>query len=135
MQVWKRVRITAEGKSSEVGALFDTGSSFTTMGYNEFKEFFSEVQIKELTKPREATLLNGQKITITGFIDSGILVNDYLIEERVYLSKDIVKEAMVGGIKVYLPDIVIGHTTMENWGIELDLKKGDVVIRGGGFVL
>lgn len=42
---------------------------------------------------------------------------------------------MVQGRKVKMPDLIIGAPTMETWGIELDLKKGDVIIRGGGFIL
>ena len=135
MQVGKTVKLIIEGKSAEVKALFDTGSSFTITSYETLKELFTEVQPRKLAKTREAVLLNGQKVVIDSYVDSEIVINDYSIGEIVYLAKEMVREVMVGGIRVYLPELIIGHTTMEVWGIDLDLRKGEVIIRGGGFLL
>lgn len=49
---------------------------------HQSKELFAEVEIKPLTKPRETILLNGQKIVIDGFMDSQILIDEYLIEKE-----------------------------------------------------
>ncbi|KPV63620.1 MAG: hypothetical protein AOA66_0752 [Candidatus Bathyarchaeota archaeon BA2] len=135
MQVWKKVTLRLNGKPSDVRALFDSGSSFTVMGYGAVNELFGEVQVERLVKTREVVLANGQKIVIDGYVDSQIVIDGYMIEERVYLSKDIVRKAVVEGREALLPDIIIGSPTMETWGIELDLKKGDVVIRGASFLL
>lgn len=135
MQIWKDVGFAIEDKISEVRALFDSGSSFTVMGHRTLERLFGKIPVKSLIKPREVILVNGQKITIDSFVDSRITINEYMIEERVYLSNDIVKKAMVEGREISLPDIIIGYLTMEAWGIELDIKRGEVVIRGGAFLL
>jgi hypothetical protein len=130
MQILKDVKVTIEGKTSKLSALFDFGSSFTIMGYERLKELFAEVKIKALFKPREAALLNGQKIVIDGYVDSQILIDEYLIEDRIYLTKEMVKEVILEGERRPLPDLIIGAPTLETWGLELDLKEGKITRRG-----
>jgi hypothetical protein len=113
MQILKDVEITIEGKTSRLSALFDSGSSFTIMGYERLKELFSEVEVKPLVKPREAALLNGQKTVIEGYVDSQILIDEYLIEDRIYLTKQMVKEVILEGKRRPLPDLIIGAPTLE----------------------
>jgi hypothetical protein len=122
--------VRIEGKACRLRALFNSGSSFTIMGYERFKEFFADVEIKPLTKPREVALINGQKIIIDGYVDSEILIDEYLIEDRIYLTRDMVKEVILEGEMKALPDLIIGAPTLETWGLELDLKEGRVVHRG-----
>lgn len=64
MQVWKEVEVGIGGRGRIVRVLFDSGSSFTVMGYKVLEEFFGEVEVKPLTKPREVTFVNGQRIVI-----------------------------------------------------------------------
>ena len=130
MQILKDVKVTIEGKTCELSALFDSGSSFTIMGYERLKELFAEVKVKPLIKPAEAALLNGQKIVIDGFVDSQILIDEYLIEDRIYLTKQMVKEVILEGERRPLPDLIIGAPTLETWGLELNLKEGKLVRRG-----
>ncbi|RLG87951.1 MAG: hypothetical protein DRO15_03950 [Thermoprotei archaeon] len=136
MQVWKTVKVIVEGKEAKLNALFDSGSRFTVMGYTTLRDRFGEVSIKLLPKPIEAVLINGQKVKIYGFVDSMIIIEeyDYIIADRIYISKDIVKEVVVQGRIVRLPDLIIGAPTMETWGIELSLEKGDIIVRGS-FIL
>jgi len=68
------------------------------------------------------------KIVMDGYVDSKIIVENYMIKDRIYLFKDIVEKFVVEGRE-------IGAPTMEIWGIELDLKRGDIVIRGGALLL
>jgi hypothetical protein len=134
MQILKEVKVTIEGKTSRLSALFDSGSSFTIMGYERLKELFGEVGVKPLVKPREAALLNGQKIVIDGYVDSQILIDEYLIEDRIYLTKQMVKEVILEGEIRPLPDLIIGAPTLETWGLELNLKEGKIT-RRGSFVI
>ena len=134
MLVLRDVEVTIEGRTFKIKALFDSGSSFTIMGYGRLKEFFGEVKVKPLVKPREAALLNGQKIIIDGYIDAQIIIDEYLIEERIYLTKEMVKEVILEGEKRILPDLIIGAPTLETWGLKLNLKEGKVIGRGG-FIL
>jgi hypothetical protein len=131
MLVLRDVEVTIEGRTLKIKALFDSGSSFTIMGYGRLKEFFGEVKVNLLVKPREAALLNGQKIIIDGYIDAQIIIDEYLIEERIYLTKEMVKEVILEGEKRILPDLIIGAPTLETWGLELNLKEGKVIGRGG----
>jgi len=134
MQVWREIKLTVEQRTAVVKALFDSGSSFTIMGHERFKELFEGSDIKKLTRPREAALLNGQKIIIDSFVDCQMEINDYLIEERIYLSPEMIKEVVLEGESQPLPDLIIGAPTLEVWGLELDLKKGEI-IRRGSFIL
>ncbi|KPV64230.1 MAG: hypothetical protein AOA66_0319 [Candidatus Bathyarchaeota archaeon BA2] len=134
MRILKDIEVTIEGKTSKLTALFNSGSSFTIMGYGRLKELFNKVQIKALIEPREAALLNGQRIIIDGYVDSQIVIDEHLIEDRIYLTKDMVKEVILEGEKKFLPDLIIGAPTLETWGLELDLKEGRI-IRRGSFVI
>ena len=131
MQVRKTLKVSVEGKTVDVEALFDSGSNFTVMGFSKLERLFGRVKVKPLPKPVKATLINGQQILVEGFVDAELtLKNGYIVSERIYLSRDMVEEAEVEGRKIRTPDLIIGAPTMETWGIELDLKKGDIVVRG-----
>lgn len=134
MQIWKDTEVTIEGKTSKIRALVDTGSTITLMGYEKLKKFFGEIKTKMLVRPIGAAFLNGQKIVVDSYIDAQISINSYLIEERIYLSKGIVREVILEGEHKSLPDLIIGVTTLEIRGLELDLKRGEIVYRGS-FVL
>lgn len=113
MQIWIDIRLTIGDKESEVRALFDSGSSFTVMGYRTLDRLFGGVRAKSLVKPKEVVLVNGQKITIDGFVDSQMMVEGYMIEERVYLSRDVVEKVTIGERVINLPDVIIGSPTMK----------------------
>ena len=131
MQVRKTLKVSVEGKTVDVEALFDSGSNFTVMSFSKLERLFGRVKVKPLPKPVKATLINGQQILVEGFVDAELtLKNGYIVSERIYLSRDMVEEAEVEGRKIRIPDLIIGAPTMETWGIELDLKKGDIVVRG-----
>jgi len=130
MLILKYVEVNIDGKISRLLALFDSGSNFTIMGYGRLKELFGDVKFKFLSKPRETSLLNGQKILIDGYVDSQILIDGYLIEDRIYLTKDMVKEVVLEGERRLLPDLIIGAPTLETWGLELNLKDGRIIQRG-----
>jgi hypothetical protein len=130
MLVLKDVEVTVEGRTFKLRALFDSGSSFTIIGYGRLREVFGDVRVNPLVRPREAALLNGQKIVIEGYVDARILVDEYLIEDRIYLTKDVVKEVVLEGERRVLPDLVIGAPTLETWGLELNLREGRVAYRG-----
>lgn len=134
MQIWKTVQVSVERKTAVVKALFDSGSSFTLMGYEKLTKLFNEVEVKPLPRVKEAGLLNGQKVTLDGYVVGEILIDDYPIVEIIFLSKDIVSEIVIEGEAKSLPDLIIGAPTLETWGLELDLKKGGIVYRGS-FIL
>jgi hypothetical protein len=130
MRVLKDVEVRIEGRVCRLSALFDSDSSFTVMGYERLKELFGDVEFRSLAKPREAALLNGQKILIDGYVDSQILIDNYLIEDRIYLARQMVKEVILEGERRSLPDLIVGAPTLETWGLELNLKEGKIIQRG-----
>jgi hypothetical protein len=92
------------------------------MGYDRLMELFGEVEVKPLIKPREAALLNGQRIIIEGYVDAQIVINEYLIEDRIYLTKNMANEVVLEGERRVLPDLIIGAPTLETWGLEINLR-------------
>jgi hypothetical protein len=130
IQVLKDVEVRIEGRVCRLSALFDSDSSFTIMGYEGLKELFGEVEFRSLAKPREVALLNGQKILIDGYVDSQILIDNYLIEDRIYLTRQMVKEVILEGERRSLPDLIVGAPTLETWWLELNLKEGKIIQRG-----
>jgi hypothetical protein len=101
---------------SKLKALFDSGSSFTVMGYEKLRDVFEEARVKPLTKPGEAALLNGQKIIIDGYVDAQILADGYLIENRIYLTKNLVKEVILEGGRRALPDPISKPQPLKHGG-------------------
>ncbi|PUA34280.1 MAG: hypothetical protein B9J98_00050 [Candidatus Terraquivivens tikiterensis] len=130
MLVLKDVEVTIEGKTSRLRALFNSGSSFTIMGYEILGERFGEVKVRKLPETVEAFLLNGQKMIIDGYVDAEIRIEEYRIYDRIYLSKGVVKEIILKGERKPMPELIIGAPTLETWGLELDLKTGEVISRG-----
>jgi len=127
--------VRVNGKAGEFDALFDPGSSITVMSYEVLREMLGEALTKKLTRARWVVLANGAKVTVDAYVDTEVVFDEYMLEERIYLSKDIVRRAVIEGKEVKLPDLIIGAPTMESWGIELDLKEGKVKSCREGFML
>jgi len=135
MQVRRKVVVRVTGKTGELDALFDPGSSVTIMGYEVVRELFGDLPMMKLARTRWVVLANGEKIMVDAYVNAEILVDEYMIEDRIYLSKDVVRKATIEGREVKLPDLIIGAPTMESWGIELDLKEGKIKSCREGFML
>jgi len=135
MQVRRTVVVRVSGRTGELDALFDPGSSITIMGYEVVRELLGEVPTMKLIRARWVVLANGEKVMVDAYVDAEIVVDEYMVEERVYLSKDVVRKAVIEGREVKLPDLIIGAPTMESWGIELDLKEGKIKSCREGFML
>jgi hypothetical protein len=135
MQVRRYVVVRVDGREGRLDALFDPGSSITVTSYEAVEELIGPVPSRRLAKARWVVLANGQKATVDAYIDAEILIDEHTIEERIYLSRDLVREAVVEGRRLKLPDLIIGAPTMESWGIELDLRRGEVRACREGFAL
>jgi len=62
-------------------------------------------------------------------VDSQILINDYLIEDRIYLTRQMVKETILEDERRFLPDLIIGAPTLETWGLEKEIiQRGSFTI-------
>ncbi|MHC1610816.1 MAG: pepsin/retropepsin-like aspartic protease family protein [Candidatus Methanospirareceae archaeon] len=135
MQIRRKVVVKIKGKEKEFDTIFDSGSSITIMSTEIKKEFFGGIEERKLSKIREIVLPNGERMSVDSYIDAEIKIDDYMIEERIYLSKEFKKVVVVKGREVKLPDLIIGAPTMETWGIELDLKTGKIRSCREGFLL
>ena len=135
MQVRRMVVVRVGEKVGDLDALFDPGSSITIMGYEVVRELLGDVPTMKLARARWVVLANGEKVMVDAYVDAEIVIDEYMVEERIYLSKDVVRRAVIEGRDVKLPDLVIGAPTMESWGIELDLKEGKIKSCREGFML
>lgn len=135
MQVRRTVVVRVGEKVGDLDALFDPGSSITIMGYEVVRELLGDVPTMKLARARWVVLANGEKVMVDAYVDAEIVVDEYMVEERIYLSKDVVRRAVIEGREVKLPDLVVGAPTMESWGIELDLKEGKIKSCREGFML
>jgi len=130
MFVRKILKVNIADKSSELDVLFDTGSSLTLMCKNVLMDKFKDVKIKLLKYPRKTYTLNGTSLIVDSYVDGEIEIGGQVLEERIYVSKDFVKEVMLDGKIIKFPDLIVGVSTMEAWNIELDLKRGEVILKG-----
>lgn len=83
------------GRAGELDALFDPGSGVTIMGYEVVGERLGEVPMRKLARARWVVPANGEKVMVDAYVDAEILVDEYTVEERIYLSKDIVRRAVI----------------------------------------
>jgi hypothetical protein len=135
MQVRRSVIVRVGAKEAEFDTLFDLGSTITLTSYEGLNELLGKVSFKKLARARWVVLASGRRMKVDAYFDAEVVIDKYMIEERIYLSKDMAREVIIEGRKVKLPDLVIGAPTMESWGIELDLKRGKVKSCREGFML
>lgn len=132
MFIRKALNVTIGSRQSQLDTLFDTGSSVTLMGLSTLEERFGTAAIRALRRPRYVYVLNGTRLIISHYVDGEIEIEGHVLEERIYISKDLVKGVEVEGVLIPFPQLIIGISTMEAWGIELDVKRGEVRVRGAG---
>jgi len=107
------------GRASELDALFDPGSSATIMGYEVVRELIGGLPMMKLARTRWVVLANGEKVMVDAYVNAERLVDEYvvedsMVEDRIYLSKDVVRKATIEGREIKLPDLIIGAPTMES---------------------
>lgn len=128
----KVLKVGVAGRVAELDTLFDMGSSLTLTGMCVVRSKFGGVEVKPLKYPRKTHTLNGTALTVDFYIDGEIEINGQVLEERIYASRDVVKEVVFEGKTMTFPELIVGVSTMEAWGIELDVKKGEVAVKGAG---
>ena len=111
--VFREVKVRSNIGEDEVRALFDTGASRTFIRNDIAKKIGSLV---ELTRPRIATLGDGEnKIREGIFLE--ISLDDYVISTDADVSDKLAHE------------LIIGASTMQEWGIVVDAESEKVVIK------
>jgi len=98
-----------------VRALFDTGASRTFIRSDIAERVGTPVP---LPKPRIATLGDGEgKIEIAKFMSLGMTLGDYFISTDADVSDKLAH------------DLIIGASTMQEWGIGIEPREEKVVIK------
>ena len=114
-RVFGEVKIRSNKGECQVRGLFDTGASRTFIRTDVAKELGDLIP---LSKPRLATLGDGEnKIEIKHGMFLEITLDDYTIDTDADVSPKLAH------------DLIIGASTMQEWGIVLDPEKEDVIIK------
>lgn len=131
----KTIRLKLAGKEVECTALFDTGSSYTVVQRAFFERSFG-ASWERLSKPVKLYLINGEHVEADKYAQVTIIVDgvELLPPETVLVLDEYAEEVEVEGVKVKLPEVIVGAGTMDKYGILLDPREGVKVV-GAGFLL
>ncbi|CAD6493259.1 MAG: hypothetical protein CHKLHMKO_00438 [Candidatus Argoarchaeum ethanivorans] len=114
-RVFQEVKIRSNTGECETKALFDTGADRTFIRSDIGKKVGSLV---ELSRPRVATLGDGENtIEIKEGLFLELTLGDYLISTDADVSDKLAHE------------LIIGASTMQEWGIVVDPEGEKVVIK------
>jgi hypothetical protein len=115
--------------------LFDAGSSYTVVQRAFFERSFG-ASWERLSKPVKLYLINGEYVEADKYAQVTIIVDgvELLPPETVLVLDEYAEEVEVEGVKVKLPEVIVGAGTMDKYGILLDPREGVKVV-GAGFLL
>lgn len=114
-RVFEEVKVKSNKGQSQIKALFDTGASRTFIRSDVATKIGDLV---ELSRPRVAALGDGEnKIEIKHQILLEIALDDYFISADADVSARLAHE------------LIIGASTMQEWGIAVEPKEEKVVIK------
>jgi len=114
-RVFREVRIKSDRGEETVRALFDTGASRTFIRSDIAQKVGSLVPF---SRPKIATLGDGEgKIEITKGMFLEITLDDYFISTDADVSDKLAH------------DLIIGASTMQEWGIGVEPQEEKVVIK------
>ena len=125
VRVLHEVKVRYNNKVTKCIALFDTGASISIVKKSFIEKEFGKVW-KRLEKPRSIYWINGHSITVDKYIELTLIVNDILLEppETILVVDDFVNEIEIEGRKIKLPDLIIGSSTTDKYGISIHPEKG-----------
>jgi len=114
-RVFEQVKVKSNKGESQVRALFDTGASRTFIRSDVATKIGDLV---ELSRPRVAALGDGEsKIEIKEGMFLEIALGDYILTADADVSPKLAHE------------LIIGASTMQEWGIAVEPKEEKVVIK------
>lgn len=114
-RVFEEVKVRSNKGESQVRALFDTGASRTFIRSDVATKIGDLV---ELSRPRVAALGDGEsKIEIKEGMFLEIALGDYILTADADVSPKLAHE------------LIIGASTMQEWGIAVEPKEEKVVIK------
>ena len=123
MRALKDVKIKFMDKEVDCTALFDTGPGITAIQRSFFEENFGTRWLR-LDRPLRLYWINGESIVVDKYVQANIVINGFELPEVVFIVDDFVKEVMLEGRRIKLPELIIGSGTIDKYGIILDPKEG-----------
>jgi hypothetical protein len=123
LRVLKRVRVKFMGMEAECTALFNTGSWVTVIQRSFFERNFGSSWYT-LERPLRLYWVNGEHVEADKYTRVTIVIDGFNLPETVFILDDFIEEIEVEGRKVKLPELIIGSSTMDKYGIVLDPREG-----------
>ena len=87
-----------------------------------------------LERPLRLYWVNGEHVEADKYARVTIVVDGFNLPETVFILEDFIEEIEVEGRKVKLPELIIGSSTMDKYGIVLDPREG-VRLTGAALLL
>jgi hypothetical protein len=123
LRVLRRVRVKFMGMEAECTALFDTGSWVTVIQRSFFERNFGSSWYT-LERPLRLHWVNGGHVEADKYTRVTIVIDGFNLPETAFILEDFIEEIEVEGRKVKLPELIIGSSTMDKYGIVLDPREG-----------
>jgi hypothetical protein len=92
--------------------------------YQEVFERNFESSWYTLESPLRLRWVNGGHVEADKYAQVIVVIDGFNIPETVFILDDSIEEIEVEGRKVKLPELVIGSSTMDKYGIVLDPREG-----------
>jgi len=77
-----------------------------------------------LDKPLKLYWINGESIQADRCAQITIIIDGFNLPETVLIIDEFIKEVEVEGVKIRLPQIIVGSGTMDKYGITPDPREG-----------
>jgi len=112
--VRKAIKLVLAGKEVECRALFDTGSSYTTVQRAFFEESFG-ASWERLKRPVGLYLVNGKFVGADKYAQATLVIDDVelLPPETVLVLDEFAEEVEVEGRRMGMPEVIVGAGTMD----------------------
>ena len=112
--VQKIIITTNDEKSTEINAVFDSGSFYTIIRQDRIPR--GAAVLERLNTQTFRTAGQGGKLNITGDISLTFTIGDKMIHDSAFVSPDLVS------------DMLLGAKTMQAWDISITNNKGKTEI-------
>lgn len=125
VRVFHEVKVKFENITTNCLALFDTGAAISVIKKSFVEKNFGQVW-KKLRKSRFLYWINGSKIEVDKYIELTLIINNVELEppETILVVDNFIDEIEVNGRKIKLPDLIIGSSTIDKYGIVIHPEKG-----------
>jgi hypothetical protein len=121
LRVLKRVKVEFMGMEAECTALFNTDSWVTVIQRSFFERNFGSPWYT-LERPLRLRWVNGEHVEADKYARVTIVIDGFNLPETMFILDDFIEEVESG--RVRLPELIVGSSTMDKYGIALDPREG-----------